>query len=48
MSHSSFKIIANDEPISHNLVILVNKNGSIGTDTVTLQNLLSKFKLSII
>lgn len=42
MSHSSFKIIANDEPISHNLVILVNKNGSIGTDTVTLQNLLSK------
>ena len=42
MSHSSFKIIANDEPISHNLVILVNKNGSIGTDTATLQNLLSK------
>lgn len=41
MSRSSFKIIANDEPINRNLVIIVNKNGEIGTDTAALQNLLS-------
>lgn len=42
MSHSSFKLIANDEPMSQNLVIVVKKNGSVGTDTATLQNLLSE------
>lgn len=42
MSHSSFKLIANDEPMNQNLIIVVNKNGSVRTDTATLQNLLSK------
>ncbi|KAG5678568.1 hypothetical protein PVAND_008231 [Polypedilum vanderplanki] len=41
MSHSNFKIIANDEPINRNLVIIVNKNGDVGTDTVALQTLLT-------
>jgi hypothetical protein len=41
MSHSSFKIVANSEPINENLVIIVNKNGDVGTDTNALQTLLS-------
>jgi hypothetical protein len=41
MSHSSFKLINNDETIK-NLVIVVNKNGEVGTDTDALRNLLSK------
>jgi hypothetical protein len=44
MSHSNFKIIANDEPINRNLVIIVNKNGEVGTDTRALQTLLSEFE----
>lgn len=42
MSHSNFKLINNDEPINSNLVIIVNKNGDVKTDTLALQNLLSK------
>lgn len=45
MSHSAFRILANDEPINRNLVIVVNKNGQVGTDTEALQSLLSKFSL---
>ncbi|CRK92671.1 CLUMA_CG006241, isoform A [Clunio marinus] len=41
MSHSTFRIIANDEPINRNLVIIVNKNGQVATDTEALQNLLT-------
>lgn len=48
MSHSSFKLIANDEPMSQNLIIVVNKNGSVGTDTATLQTLLSELSTSIL
>lgn len=43
MSHSAFRILANDEPINRNLVIVVNKNGQVSTDTEVLQTLLSKF-----
>jgi hypothetical protein len=44
MSHSAFRILANDEPINRNLVIVVNKNGQVSTDqTDVLQTLLSKF-----
>jgi hypothetical protein len=46
MSHSAFRILANDEPINRNLVIVVNKNGQVSTDTEVLQSLLSKFLLS--
>lgn len=47
MSHSAFRILANDEPINRNLVIVVNKNGQVGaSDTEALQTLLSKFSLS--
>ena len=45
MSHSAFRILANDEPINRNLVIVVNKNGQVSTDTEVLQTLLSKFSL---
>ncbi|CAG9800922.1 unnamed protein product [Chironomus riparius] len=41
MSHSNFKLIHNDEPINSNLVIIVNKNGDVKTDTLALQNLLT-------
>ncbi|XP_070499195.1 death-inducer obliterator 1 isoform X2 [Chironomus tepperi] len=41
MSHSNFKLINNDEPINSNLVIIVNKNGDVKTDTLALQNLLT-------
>lgn len=41
--NSAFRILAN-EPISRNLVIVVNKNGQVATDdTEALQSLLSKF-----
>lgn len=43
MSHSAFRILANEEPINRNLVIVVNKNGQVSTDTEALQNLLSEF-----
>lgn len=43
MSHSAFRILANDEPINRNLVIVVNKNGQVSTDTEVLQTLLSEF-----
>jgi hypothetical protein len=43
MSNSAFRILANDEPINRNLVIVVNKNGQVATDTEALQSLLSKF-----
>lgn len=39
MSNSNFKLI--EEPINRNLVIFVNKNGDVGTDTLALQDLLS-------
>ena len=43
MSQSAFRILANDEPINRNLVIVVNKNGQVSTDTEVLQTLLSEF-----
>jgi hypothetical protein len=43
MSHSAFRILANDEPTNRNLVIVVNKNGQVSTDTEVLQTLLSEF-----
>lgn len=46
MSQSAFRILANDEPINRNLVIVVNKKGQVSTDTEVLQTLLSEFFLS--
>lgn len=45
MSHSAFRILTNDESkTERNLVIVVNKNGQVATDTEALQNLLSEFE----
>lgn len=46
MSQSAFRILANDEQINRNLVIVLNKKGQVSTDTEALQSLLSKFSLS--